>query len=279
MSFRGIFSGVLQASQPYWKQLFISRRSRELTLTPSQRDKLRIVGYAGGVTDPLQVSGQFATAFQDVDGRVVKITTDPADGFAHWVAQGHPRVVPIHEMYIINYGTMKFYVIITDFIADLPPIPVRYQMFDALDLTTLDYRWILPAAAGNFELNWDDDRVGKADFTFGERNYNNLLEACTGDEMVFIPERVQLTAAQKKQVSTLKRKSSAYCKKAGLEIAKLAEYLARRGVALRDLHRDNFGMKKNGEWVVRDMGASNRYEDTPAPELRGLYLANFKGLF
>lgn len=278
MALRHTFAGLMQGAEPFWEDLTISRRGYSLKLTPSQRDRLRIVGLAGGAPSQVDVSGQFATAFQDADGRVIKITTDPADSFAHWVAQGHPRVVPIYGMYIMNYGGRKFYAIITDFIGGLPPIPERYEMFYAKDLTTLDYRWILPSAAGAFELNWDDKRVGKADFSFGAEDYEQLKRSCAGDEMVFIPERVQLTPAQKRQVAALKRKSSAYCKKAGLEIAALAEYLARRGVALRDLHRENFGMKKNGEWVVRDMGASKKYEDTPVPELKGLYLANFKGL-
>jgi hypothetical protein len=278
MALRHTFAGLMQGAEPFLSSLRISRREYPLRLTATQRDKLRIVGYAGKDKGKghFDVSGAYATAFEDADGRVVKITTDPSDMFAHWVAQGHPRTVPIHGMYIIKTAKMQFFVIITDYIEDLPPAPVRFSMLSVGDLDALDYRMILPQAADSFTVV--DSDAGDPDFEFDSQAYAELNDNCAGDIMAYIPERVVMTAEQKKRLATLRRKSTAFCKKAGLEIAEMAKFLARRGVVLRDLHRENFGMKKNGEWVVRDMGASTTYKDTPAPELKGLYLANFRGL-
>lgn len=278
MALTHTFAGLLQGAEPFLNKLKISRREYTLNLTASQRDKLRIVGYAGKDKGKghFDVSGAYATAFEDADGRVVKITTDPSDMFAHWVAQGHPRTVPIHGMYVVKTAKMPFFVIITDYIEDLPPSPVRFKMLDVGDLDTLDYRMILPQAADAFSV-FDGDG-GDPDFEFDSQAYAELNDNCAGDIMAYIPSRIALTAEQKKKLAALRRKSTAFCKKSGLEIAEMAKFLARKGVVLRDLHRENFGMKKDGSWVIRDMGASTTYKDTPVPELQGLFYANFKGL-
>lgn len=284
--FRGrTLAGLLQGSQPYWSKLTISKKLTPLYLTPNQRNVLRITGWAGGASFPEEVSGFFATAFENDKGQVVKITMDPSDMFAHWVARGHKRIVPIYEMHRMTYGGKDFYVIVTDYIEDLPEVPQRvYQRPDGSwsigDLDTLDYKLILPMAADPFALAWKDSRVGDPNFSFGEKEAKLLKEACVGKNLVSLNQYAQriLTPEDKKRVAALQRKSQAFCLKAGKEIAELATMLVRQGVSLRDLHRENFGFNKNGEWIVRDMGSSDKYGNTPVPELKGLYLANFKGL-
>lgn len=274
--FRGrTLAGLIQGAEPYWSKLTISKKLTPLRLTPNQRDTLRITGWAGGASFPEEVSGFFATAFQNDKGQVVKITTDPSDMFAHWVAKGHKRTVPIHGLYRMTYGGKEFYVIITDYIEDLPQAPDR-----TYDLESLDYRLILPLAADPFALNWGDSRVGDPNFSFGEKEAKLLKEACIGKHLVTLNSYAQraLTPEKVKQVAVLQRKSAAFCTKAGKEIAELATKLIRQGVILRDLHRENFGLTKSGEWVVRDMGSSDKYGKTPVPELKGLFYASFKGL-
>jgi hypothetical protein len=279
------FAGLMQGAEPFWDKLIVSLYGYKLQLTETQRDRLRIVGYAGKAdkthAEQAAVSGGYATAFQDIDGRVVKVTTDPSDMFAHWVAAGRKRTVPIHAQYSIRNRDPStaaqhpfYYVIITDFIPNLPDAPMRYVSEQPVDIYTLDYRRILPAAAYPFEP--PSNVAGDPNFTFNHIE-EELKSACKPDLLVYLPKYVKLTAEQEKYVSVLRRASVAYCKKAGREIAELATYLARRGVLLRDLHEHNFGMKKDGEWFIRDMGASVG-KDTPVPELQGLFYSSFKGL-
>jgi len=276
------FAGLMQASQPYWNFIIVSLNQYSYRLSEEQQNTLRIIGYVGG-RDHMDVSGSYGTAFERDDGRVVKVTTDPADLAAHVLLRKMPHVLDIYDVFKLQpaypvVDTMKgektpttLYAMVVEHVDDLPPRVKRVPPND-LQFDKMDVRRIIEVAGDTFGVEANPRKragFGTSQFEFPQKVRDEVLAACSRDwsQTLNQPLPMKLLGAAAK----LDRVSTEYCRSVVNQLFALSTAAARLNIRLDDFHSGNFGIARStGQWALRDLGSSETYPDVAVRAVAGL---------
>ena len=274
------FAGLMQASQPYWDFLVVSLNQYSYKLSDNQRDTLRIIGYVGG-RDHMDVSGSYGTAFERDDGRVVKVTTDPADLAAHVLLRKMPHVLDIYDVFKLQpaYPVVDtsrgekvpttLYAMVVERVDDLPR---RIQRANDPQLDKMDIRRIIEIAGDTFMVEAQPHKrkgFGTAAFEYPQKVRDDVLAACKRDWSQTLNQPLSIKVMR--AAAKLDRESEEYCRAFVNQLFALSTAAARLGIRLDDFHSGNFGIARStGQWALRDLGSSETYPDVAVRAVAGL---------
>lgn len=272
------FAGLMQGPQQFWDNILVSANQYPYRLSDNQRDALRIVGYVGNKIQR-EVSGSYGTAFERDDGRVVKVTTDPADLAAHVLLRKLPHVLDIYDVFKLEpaYPTRvgltrrapkTLYAMVVEHVDDLPWYVSRPGNFDKLDI-----RQIIEIAGGEFAVEAKPAKrqnFGKPNFEYPDSFRKHMANVCSAQDWSRT-SNVSLKISDLKLAAKLDRESKDYCNRFVNQLFALSTAAARMGIELDDFHEGNFGIARStNDWAIRDLGASPVYPDVQVRAVAGL---------
>lgn len=180
--------------------------------------------------------GSFACAYERSDGKVVKITQDPADVYNLIEGQDHPRVVRVFDARELKHGARArkpYYAVVVE---KLDVDPNLSRMVNWLPTTLLD------------------------------SNYDNKQRHGETGEAYFVTDKIKDVFAQK--CKTLRGKSKddvleKECQNVSKGLIDLHEYYGARDIKFVDIHGGNVGVDASGRWKALDIG----FAKTPPPKV------------
>lgn len=185
--------------------------------------------------------GSYACAFERPDGKVAKITQDPADIANLLLGQDHPRVVRVYDAKELRRGSRARKPYYGAIVEKVEKNRALSQMTNILPTHMLDDNFERMDRRGEgYDYYHVEDKVRDA---FHHRCQQ--LEERQGDNPA---HGAELGKA---------------CRTLADGLLDLHEFYGMHGVNLTDLHGGNVGATKDGEWRVLDVG----YAKTDKPEV------------